>query len=127
MSKPSIEFDVVKMPNTLDRFIIVRKDSGEVLDDAQGYGYKNAKNTYKAGWYKFGGGKRKHDESKAWWKKNGTDELLNGLTDIGFYGAKCGMKRKEIEKDLLDVVHSWCEKNGIHDFRDEYIKSYYRL
>lgn len=39
MSKPNIEFDVVKMPNTLDRFIIVRKDSGDVLDDAQGYGY----------------------------------------------------------------------------------------
>ncbi len=118
----NIEFDVVKMPETMDRFVIVRKDNGEVLDDAQGYGYKTAKNAYKAGWYKFGGGKRKCDESKTWWRKHGTDELRAEIVDMSFRGAKYGMKRCEIEKSLIEFVRSWCEKNGVSDFRDEYIK-----
>lgn len=34
------------------RFIVVDKNTGEVLDDAQGYGYKSAQNAYKAYGYK---------------------------------------------------------------------------
>ena len=30
------------------RFIVIDKDSGEILDDAQGYGYKTAQNYYEA-------------------------------------------------------------------------------
>ena len=36
----------------VERFIIVNIETGEVLDDAQGYGYKTAVNAYKAYGYK---------------------------------------------------------------------------
>ena len=34
------------------RFVIVDKDTGEILDDAQGYGYKSARNAHAAWAYK---------------------------------------------------------------------------
>ena len=59
-----IPFDVVESPTRQGRFIIVRKDNGATLDDAQGYGYKSADNAGKAGWYKFGGGKAKQEQNR---------------------------------------------------------------
>lgn len=35
-----------------DRFVVVDKESGEVLDDAQGYGYRSAQKAYTAWSYK---------------------------------------------------------------------------
>lgn len=35
-----------------DRFVIIDEDTGEVVDDAQGYGYKTAQNAYRACGYK---------------------------------------------------------------------------
>lgn len=35
-----------------DRFVIIDEDTGEVLDDAQGYGYKTAQKAYSAFAYK---------------------------------------------------------------------------
>ena len=64
---------VVRGPQR-DRFIIVDPDTGEVLDDAQGYGYKNAQKAEKAAWYKFKGGKEKLDaarnEARDFWDAN---------------------------------------------------------
>jgi len=34
------------------RYIVVDKETGEVLDDAQGYGYKSQQNAYRAYAYK---------------------------------------------------------------------------
>ncbi len=34
------------------RYIVIDKDSGEVLDDAQGYGYKTARGAHAAWAYK---------------------------------------------------------------------------
>jgi hypothetical protein len=41
------------------RYIIVKKGTNEVLDDAQGYGYKSVESASKAAWYKYKGGKEK--------------------------------------------------------------------
>lgn len=35
------------------RYVVVDKNTGEVLDDAQGYGYKTKKNAYSAYYYKY--------------------------------------------------------------------------
>ena len=45
--------------NEETRYIIVRKGTNEVLDDAQGYGYKSVESASKAAWYKYKGGKEK--------------------------------------------------------------------
>lgn len=34
------------------RYVIIDKDTGELLDDAQGYGYKSVRNAYAAWAYK---------------------------------------------------------------------------
>ena len=37
----------------------IKDDDGNVIDDAQGYGYKTYQNAIKAKWYKFQGGREK--------------------------------------------------------------------
>lgn len=53
---------------TITRFIIISED-GEIIDDAQGYGYKTFQSAQKAAWYKLKGGKKKSADLKkqAYW------------------------------------------------------------
>ena len=41
--------------------VITNAATQEVIDNANGYGYKTRQNAEKAGWYKFKGGKSKKD------------------------------------------------------------------
>lgn len=43
--------------NQQQRFVIVNSDTGHVLDNAQGYGYKTKQSASKALWFKFKNGK----------------------------------------------------------------------
>ena len=68
------EYQVVPLTvNGSPRFVIISV-SGELLDDAQGYGYKTRQNAEKAAWYKFKGGKEKKEATKRnamiFWKKH---------------------------------------------------------
>ena len=47
------------------RFRLVNKDTGEIIDDAQGYGYRTAQGCYKAIWYKRNRKTIKSEEKKA--------------------------------------------------------------
>lgn len=77
-----------------DRFVIADPNTGAVLDDAGGYGYKTAQKAHKAAWYKFNGGKEKTDAKKAransFWRNNktfakGVDKMLeNDYKEIAF-------------------------------------------
>ena len=74
--------------NNNPRFIIVDSETGEVLDDAQGYGYKTIQGAFKA--YKFKRltkDERKERENKIalvkkWMKQN--KEIMNFLEKISF-------------------------------------------
>jgi hypothetical protein len=46
------------------RFVIADSTTGNVMDDAQGYGYTAKQKAEKAAWYKFKGGKGKQDAAK---------------------------------------------------------------
>ncbi len=72
-SKNIVEFKVVPYSN--NRFCIV-DDNGEIIDNAQGYGYKTKQNAYKAGYWKFKGGKENklNEDNKS---KNFIKDLLN--------------------------------------------------
>ena len=71
------------------RYIIINENSGEIVDDAQGYGYKDKQKATKAMWWKFNGGKEKKDAEKklfnAWIKietnKNIFDEINRIIED----------------------------------------------
>lgn len=54
--KEIIEFKIEPYPQVNGRFAIYRKDTGELLDSAQGYGYKSIGAANKAGWYKYSKG-----------------------------------------------------------------------
>jgi hypothetical protein len=50
--------------NPYDKRFIITTEDGEILDDAQGYGYKSAPAAHKAYWYKFQKGKEKIEKNK---------------------------------------------------------------
>ncbi len=56
------------------RYIVVSKETGEVLDDANGYGYKTIQNAHRGWGYKSmhtkADTKREKAAAKAWYKKN---------------------------------------------------------
>lgn len=112
------KFDVVDMVTVPGRFVIVDTETGEVIDDAQGYGYKDKTKAYKAGWYKFGGGKNKIDECHAWWKKHAEfdeelDEVLCRMLKEGD-PDKCG--------DLAQMAFDEAQRRGYSDYKKEYYK-----
>jgi hypothetical protein len=51
------------------RFDICDLD-GNILDDAQGHGYKSAQGAHRAAAYKFKGGAKKAAEGRAFWQRN---------------------------------------------------------
>lgn len=61
-----MEFEIKKVKT---RYVIVEKETGKLLDDAQGYGYKTSQGAHKAGWYKFQRGKEKIASDKIVAKK----------------------------------------------------------
>ena len=65
---------VFKMPNNSDkaerRYVIKDMESGEIVDDAQGYGYKSAQKAY-AGWAYKRRDKSKDDYWTRWRSRSG--------------------------------------------------------
>jgi hypothetical protein len=108
---------IVKMPSNKnhneepwnrpeERFVIIDKDTGEILDDAQGYGYKTYTNAKKVLWYRFEGGKQKtsslKSEANKFWKLNSKIKMF--ALDFYSYNVK-ELSRNEItEKDLVASV-----------------------
>ena len=98
--------------NNNPRFIIVDSETGEVLDDAQGYGYKTIQGAFKA--YKFKRltkEERKERENKIalvkkWMKQN--KEIMNLLEKISFeiwkgsWGPDDRFDEKLVKKILIE-------------------------
>lgn len=93
------EFGIFDMQT---RFDICDMDCN-VIDDAQGYGYKTAQSAHKAAAYKLKGGKQKADAAKVFWRKHKDfakklsevimDNFKDPLTDaeIIAFAAECGI------------------------------------
>ena len=60
MSYKSIE----KKVKGNDRFVIINEETNEIVDDANGFGYKTLSSCNKSLWYKFMNGKEKIEERK---------------------------------------------------------------
>ena len=83
-----------------DRWIIKDSETDEVVDDAQGYGYKSGQAAHKALWYKYNGGRQSLREREAWFESNGElcDDFRNWIkTD--FDSSK--PKREQLKDGLL--------------------------
>lgn len=90
------------------RYIIIDKETGEILDNAQGYGYKSKQNAYKCYNYKL-----KHKKPKQHSKKtkqivnnliNRHQPIFDQLSDILFHAAKENKEitDKQIKQFLTD-------------------------
>ena len=97
-NKEIIEFDVI-LSDSLSkpynpRFVVVEKNTGKVLDDAQGYGYKTKQGAYKAWTFKRNAGNPKKYKDNQ--KKKALDfikshkELCREICDMSFYALKDG-------------------------------------
>lgn len=95
------------------RYVVVDKNTGEVLDDAQGYGYKTKKNAYSAYYYKHRDkskdkekrAKKKHIQ--AWMKKH--PKFISAMDTTAFEIAKgsLGPEDKFDAKLVKQMLKDW--------------------
>ena len=88
------------------RYIIVDEETGEILDDANGYGYKTKQAAHKGWAYKSKPKKEKDKINKqhliimSWMKEN--KKVVSGLEDLYFYAFKDGVE--VTNKDVEEVI-----------------------
>jgi hypothetical protein len=76
------------------RYAIADPETGEILDDAQGYGYKSRKKAY-AGWSYTNRDKSKDPhfkKIKRWFKSKQNEELLEAIEEALIYAYEEGQK-----------------------------------
>ncbi|MBO6290218.1 MAG: hypothetical protein J6N45_07850 [Alphaproteobacteria bacterium] len=89
-------------------YAIADAETGEILDDAQGYGYKTAQNAYRCWYYKHRDKskdrekRKKESKIKEWLKKHRKD-IEEDLQDAQWYGIKDGTGdiNTAVMKDIL--------------------------
>ncbi|QVK19782.1 hypothetical protein KHQ81_15865 (plasmid) [Mycoplasmatota bacterium] len=62
--------DIEVKPYKNNRYVIVNKETGEIIDDCQGYGYKTKQKAYVSYNYKYNGGRDRHNEIRYFWRKH---------------------------------------------------------
>lgn len=87
-------------------YAIADAETGEILDDAQGYGYKTAQNAYRCWYYKH------RDKSKDREKRKKESKIKEWLKN----------HRKDIEEDLQDTQWYYI-KDGIGEINTEVMKN----
>jgi len=121
-------FDVVDMLDRPGRFEIVDKETGEIIDNANGYGYKTKTNAYKAGWFKFGGGKKKVDDAVAWWHMPEHEEFSEWLREKrDFLIDECRDMHMQLDglgKYMAEQAEEYAKEHGIDDYKPEYFKAW---
>ncbi len=84
------------------RFIMIDENTGEVIDDAQGYGYKTKQKAYSAYNYKYGGGKDRHSEYKKFWRER--KDIAKFIGKLYSMWIKEILKGEITEDDILAEV-----------------------
>ncbi|PWG62074.1 hypothetical protein [Bifidobacterium callitrichidarum] len=102
----------VKAPDLgYDRWILVDDETGEILDDAQGYGYKSASGAHRAYAYKTmpNAKKKKLDTTKRrvqqFWRKHSS--LADDINALAFDTLKCGEEFSD--SDIIQAI----EESGV--------------
>lgn len=93
---------IVSMPGKYGRYIVVSASTGEILDDAQGYGYRSRQKAHAAWAYKHPTGEQSHNRklNKLFMKQH--KEFVNMWSDYLFDCLKNGEKPEYSDfKDML--------------------------
>lgn len=82
-----------------------------VIDDAQGYGYKTAQSAHKAAWYRLKGGNKKVATAQKFWFKNKefSTQISNFLLD--------NFKEEISNNDIIEFA----KECGIDNFNPKYL------
>lgn len=115
--KEIIEFKIKPYPPVNGRFAIYRKDTGELLDSAQGYGYKSIGAANKAGWYKYSKGWQYIENKKDWWRKH--PEFRKALRQ---YYSMYWEEIMEGDYDEESLAKELAEKMNVKDFYPGFLK-----
>lgn len=126
MNKEKIKAVIRDTNEYLVRYIIIDSESGEILDDAQGYGYKTKRNAYAAYSWKTRSDKEKQIEKDMiiFFKNN--IELYKSLEDCAFYAIKDNSKITE--KDIIDIFNEYNKSFTDLSFTSkDVLKKWYKL
>ena len=99
--------------NTGTRFCIIDIDTGEILDDAQGYGYRSARNAYAAYAYKH------RDKSKDKEKQERREMILSWMKEHRDFVSEMEWTAFNIAKGSLEPGLVFNEK-VVRQLLDEY-------
>lgn len=61
---------IIQKPNSVNRFIVVQKNTNKVINDANGYGFTSKKKAKAAMAFLLNGGKERKAKIKAWWNQH---------------------------------------------------------
>lgn len=90
------------------RYVIINKETGEILDDAQGYGYKSPQKAYAAYNYKTRDRSKdkeravKRKKIEAWMKTN--KNFVDAMDDISLEVAKGSLGDEEFNAKLVNKM-----------------------
>lgn len=90
------------------RWIIVNTSTGQILDDAQGFGYKTAQNAYRTYGFKQTIRKRNttpkklKEQARAFWHNH--PKLQDDILTMQMYGAKNGQTQDAIDKECEQYI-----------------------
>ena len=111
------------------RFIVIDAESGKVLDDAQGYGYKTAQKAIVAFKWKHDkkaqAWRKKKKKIKKWLEEN--PEFDNELEDMLFQTQKAVYQGFEDAKLEVDDIQWLLDKHGLTKFSADEIFRYLDL
>lgn len=111
------------------RFVVIDAESGKVLDDAQGYGYKTAQKAIVAFKWKYNkkaqAWHKKKKKVKKWLEEN--PEFDNELEDMLFQTQKAAYQGCDDAKLEVDDVQRLLDKHGLTKFSAEEIFRYLNL
>ena len=96
------------------RFAIIDAETGEILDDANGYGYKSKQNAMRAWNYKTQPKDENVEKFKQtiydWWKHH---HGLSDLIDAIMFDTVCKDGDDFTEKDAIEIARRYIEENNI--------------
>lgn len=99
------------------RYVIIDTDTGEILDDAQGYGYRSARNAHAGYAYKTRDTSKdaeRHEKAMkvhAWLKEN--SRLRHLLDDELYYRLKDRDDSPITTADMRKFLSDYCEEKGV--------------
>ena len=101
------------------RYVVVDEASGEVLDDAQGYGYRSAQNAHRAYAYKAMPPKKKRQRDAVkrrvarWCAEH--EDVMQHVEQAMFYGMKDGANITEADVRTILAEHGVELPFGVND------------